>query len=214
MFTGLVEDIGTVKNISSSKIEIKTMFNDISKGDSIAINGVCLTAVRGNKNIFVADYSPHTNYVTTFSKLRQNSKVNLERALMLSSRLAGHIVSGHVDGTAKIGKIEALKEFYKVKFLCGKNILKYCVDKGSIAIDGISLTIASWSYSWFEIFIIPETFNNTIMKFKKVGAEVNVETDILAKYMEKFARKKSSDISPEIFKEFMRQNEEQYFCND
>jgi riboflavin synthase len=203
MFTGLVEDIGTVKNISSSKIEIRTTFNDISKGDSIAINGVCLTAVCVNKNIFAAEYSPHTDNVTTLSKLRQNSKVNLERALALSSRLGGHIVSGHVDSTAKIEKIEALKEFYKVKFLCGKNILKYCIDKGSIAIDGISLTIASLSCSGFEIFIIPETFNNTIMKFKKVGAEVNVETDILAKYIEKFARKESSGISPEILKEFM-----------
>jgi riboflavin synthase len=203
MFTGLVEDIGTVKNISSSKIEIETTFNDISKGDSIAINGVCLTAVCVNKNIFAADYSPHTDNVTTLSKMRQSSKVNLERALTLSSRLGGHIVSGHVDGTAKIEKIGALKEFYKVRFLCRKNILKYCVDKGSIAIDGISLTIASLSYSGFEIFIIPETFNNTIMKLKKVGAEVNVETDILAKYIEKFAKKESSGISPEILKEFM-----------
>ncbi|MDR1104489.1 MAG: riboflavin synthase [Endomicrobium sp.] len=203
MFTGLVEDIGMVKNISSSKIEIETTFNDISKGDSIAVNGVCLTAVCVNKNIFAADYSPHTDNVTTLSKLKQNSKVNLERALTLSSRLGGHIVSGHVDSTAKIEKIEALKEFYKVKFLGGKNILKYCVDKGSIAIDGISLTIASLSCSGFEIFIIPETFNNTIMKFKKVGAEVNVETDILAKYIEKFAGKESSGISPEILKEFM-----------
>jgi riboflavin synthase len=203
MFTGLVENIGIVKRISSSKIEIETMFNDISKGDSIAINGVCLTALCVNKNIFVADYSPHTDYVTTFSKLRQNSKVNLERALMLSSRLGGHIVSGHVDGTAKIEKIEVLKDFYKVKFLCGKNILKYCFGKGSIAIDGISLTIVSLSCSGFEIFIIPETFNNTIMKFKRVGDEVNVETDILAKYIEKFARKESSGISLEILKEFM-----------
>jgi riboflavin synthase len=203
MFTGLVEDIGTVRNISSSKIEIKTMFNDISSGDSIAINGVCLTAVCVSKNTFAADYSMNTANVTTLFKVRQNSKVNLERALRFFSRLGGHIVSGHVDGTAKIEKIEILKEFYKVKFFCRENILKYCVDKGSIAIDGISLTIASLSCSGFEIFIIPETFNNTIMKFKKVGDEVNVETDILAKYIEKFVRKESSGINPEILKGFM-----------
>jgi riboflavin synthase len=203
MFTGLVEDIGTVKNVSSSKIEIETTVNDISTGDSIAVNGVCLTAVSVNRNIFVADYSPHTDEITTLSKLRQNAKVNLERALTLSSRLGGHIVSGHVDGAAKIEKIEALKEFYKVKFLCGKNILKYCINKGSIAIDGISLTITSLSGSGFENFIIPETFNNTIMKFKKVGDEVNVETDIIAKYIEKFTKKESSGISPEILKEFI-----------
>ncbi|MDR1662790.1 MAG: riboflavin synthase [Endomicrobium sp.] len=203
MFTGLVEDIGTVKNISYSKIEIETMLNDISKGDSVAVNGVCLTAVYVNKNIFVADYSPHTDNITTLSKLRQNSKVNLERALKFSSRLGGHIVSGHVDGTAKIEKIELLKEFYKIKFLGRKNILKYCVDKGSIVIDGISLTITSLSCLGFEIFIVPETFNNTIMKFKKVGDKVNVETDILAKYIEKFTRKESGGISLEILKEFM-----------
>jgi riboflavin synthase len=203
MFTGLVEDIGMVKNISSSKIEIETTFNDISKGDSIAVNGVCLTAASVNRNIFVVEYSPHTDEITTLSKLRQNAKVNLERALTLSSRLGGHIVSGHVDGVAKIEKIEALKDFYKVKFLCGKNILKYCVNKGSIAIDGISLTITSLSGSGFENFIIPETFNNTIMKFKKVGDEVNVEADIIAKYIEKFTKKESSGISPEVLKEFI-----------
>ncbi|MDR1122926.1 MAG: riboflavin synthase [Endomicrobium sp.] len=203
MFTGLVEEIGTVKNISSSKIEIETMFSDISSGDSIAINGVCLTATRVSKNIFVADYSIHTANVTTLFKVRQNSKVNLERALTFFSRLGGHIVSGHVDGKAKIGKIEALKGFYKVNFFCGKNILKYCVDKGSIAIDGISLTISSLSCLGFEIFIIPETFNNTIMKFKKVGDEVNVETDILAKYIEKFVKKESSGVSSEALKGFM-----------
>ncbi|MDR3195179.1 MAG: riboflavin synthase [Endomicrobium sp.] len=203
MFTGLIEDIGTVKSVSSSKIEIESKFNDISKGDSVAVNGVCLTAVSVNKNVFAADYSPHTDKTTTLSKLKQGSKVNLERALTLSSRLGGHIVSGHVDGAAKIGKIEVLKEFYRVKFLCGKNILKYCANKGSIAVDGISLTIATVCSVGFEVFIIPETFNNTTMQLKKADSEVNVETDILAKYIEKFAKKESSGISPEALKEFM-----------
>ncbi|MDR3306793.1 MAG: riboflavin synthase [Endomicrobium sp.] len=203
MFTGLIEDIGTVKSISSSKIEIESKFNDISKGDSIAVNGVCLTAGSVNKNVFAADYSPHTDKTTTLSKLKQGSKVNLERALTLLSRLGGHIVSGHVDGAAKIDKIEVLKEFYRVKFLCGKNILKYCVDKGSIAVDGISLTIATVRSVGFEVFIIPETFNNTTMRLKKADSEVNVETDILAKYIEKFAKKESSGITTETLKEFM-----------
>lgn len=203
MFTGLIEDIGTVTNISSSKIEIQTKFNDISKGCSIAVNGVCLTAVFVNKNVFVADYSPHTDKITTISKLKRGSKVNLERALTLSSRLGGHIISGHVEGMAKIKKIEVFREFYRFEFLCEKNILRYCVDRGSISVDGISLTIASTSAYGFEIFIIPETFNNTIIQLKKVGDEVNIETDILARYMEKFTKKESSSISPEILKEFI-----------
>ncbi|MDR2436911.1 MAG: riboflavin synthase [Endomicrobium sp.] len=200
MFTGLIEDIGVIKNISSSRIEIETTLNGISKGDSVSVNGVCLTAVSINKNIFVADYSPHTDKITTLSKVKKDSKVNLERALTLSSRLGGHIVSGHVDGTAKIEKIEVLKEFYKVKFLCEKNILNYCVNKGSIAVDGISLTIASILDYGFEIFIIPETFDNTIMQLKKASDEVNIETDVLAKYVEKFTKKETTNISFEMLK--------------
>ncbi|MDR0977742.1 MAG: riboflavin synthase [Endomicrobium sp.] len=205
MFTGLIEDVGTIKSISSSRIEIETLFNDIVKGDSIAVDGVCLTAVCVGNNVFSADYSPHTDKITTLSKLKQYSKVNLERAVKVSSRLGGHIVSGHVDGKVRIQKIEVLKEFYRVKFSCEKDILKFCVDRGSIAINGISLTIAAVFSSGFEIFIIPETFNNSTMRLKRIGCEVNVETDIIAKYVEKFTKKESSGITPEMLKEFMRQ---------
>ncbi|GHT51795.1 riboflavin synthase [Endomicrobiia bacterium] len=200
MFTGLIEDIGTVKNILSSQIELDTKLDNIAKGDSISVNGVCLTAVNLNKSTFIADYSPSTDRITTLSRLKQNSKVNLERALKLSSRFGGHIVNGHVDGIAKIEKIEKLKEFYRVVFSCGKNISAYCVEKGSIAVDGISLTIASLLNSGFEAFIIPETFNNTIMQFKKVGDEVNIEVDILAKYTEKFIINKTNGILLETLK--------------
>ncbi|GHT33255.1 riboflavin synthase [Endomicrobiia bacterium] len=200
MFTGLIEDIGTVKNILSSQIELDTKLDNIAKGDSISVNGVCLTAVNLNKSTFIADYSPSTDRITTLSRLKQNSKVNLERALKLSSRFGGHIVNGHVDGIAKIEKIEKLKEFYRVVFSCGKNISAYCVEKGSIAVDGISLTIASLLNSSFEAFIIPETFNNTIMRFKKVGDEVNIEVDILAKYIEKFITNKTNGILLETLK--------------
>ncbi|GHT45890.1 riboflavin synthase [Endomicrobiia bacterium] len=200
MFTGLIEDIGTVKNILSSQIELDTKLDNIAKGDSISVNGVCLTVVNLNKSTFIADYSPSTNRITTLSGLKQNSKVNLERALKLSSRFGGHIVNGHVDGIAKIEKIEKLKEFYRVVLSCGKNISAYCVEKGSIAVDGISLTIVSLLSSGFEVFIIPETFNNTIMQFKKVGDEVNIEADILAKYIEKFTTNKTSGILLETLK--------------
>jgi len=195
MFTGLIEGIGTVKNISRSKIEIKTKLENIVKGDSISVSGVCLTAVFVDDEGFVADYSPNTDRITALSKLKGNSKVNLERALKLSSRLGGHIVSGHVDGIAKIEKIEELKQFYKVVFSCRENISKYCVDRGSIAVDGISLTLSSVLSLGFEIFIIPETFNNTTMQFKKAGDEVNIETDIFAKYIEKFTFKKTNKVT-------------------
>ncbi|GHT43594.1 riboflavin synthase [Endomicrobiia bacterium] len=200
MFTGLIEDIGTVKYILSSQIELDTKLDNIAKGDSISVNGVCLTVVNLNKSTFIADYSPSTNRITTLSRLKQNSKVNLERALKLSSRFGGHIVNGHVDGIAKIEKIEKLKEFYRVVLSCGNNISAYCVEKGSIAVDGISLTIVSLLSSGFEVFIIPETFNNTIMQFKKVGDEVNIEADIIAKYIEKFTTNKTSGILLETLK--------------
>jgi riboflavin synthase len=200
VFTGLVEDIGIIKNISRSQIEIETKLDDISIGDSISINGVCLTAVFLNKNNFVVDYSPNTDKITTLSKLKQNSKVNLERALKLSSRLGGHILSGHIDGIARILKIKKIEEFYNIVFSCRENISIYCVDRGSVAIDGISLTISSSSISGFEVFVIPETFNNTTMQLKKEGDEVNIETDILAKYLEKFTNKKVYRISLEMLK--------------
>jgi riboflavin synthase len=201
MFTGLIEDIGIVKNISGSKIEIETKLDVIAKGDSVSVNGVCLTAVFVNKGYFAADYSPVTDRITTLSKLKQNSKVNLERAIKLSSRLGGHIVSGHVDGTAEIKEIENYRQFFRIVFSCGKNISTHCIDKGSVAVDGISLTLSSVLISGFEIFIIPETFNGTIMQFKKESDKVNIETDIIAKYVEKFTNKKANKISLEMLKE-------------
>ncbi|MDR3071345.1 MAG: riboflavin synthase [Endomicrobium sp.] len=200
MFTGLIEDVGIVDSISLSQIRITTKLDEIAKGDSVSVNGVCLTIVTANKGDFVADYSPNTGAVTTLSKLKQNSRVNLERALKLSSRLGGHIVSGHVDCTAKIEKMEKLKKFYRIIFACGRDAPLYCVDKGSIAIDGISLTVSDLSNSKFEIFVIPETFNNTIVQFWKIGSEVNVESDILAKYVKKFTDKKITGISMEMLK--------------
>ncbi len=200
MFTGLIEDIGTIKKIDSSKLSIETSLKDIKIGDSIAVNGVCLTAVSLDGGGFTADYSPQTDKVTTLSSLKSGSKVNLERALQLSSRLGGHIVSGHVDGIAKIKKIEKKGSFFHISFFCAKEILHYCVNKGSVAIDGISLTIADVFNDGFDVFIIPETINNTILKFKKAGDEVNIETDILGKYVEKFTGKKDNAITLDMLK--------------
>jgi riboflavin synthase len=203
MFTGIIEDIGIVKEIGSDSIIIETKLDDIKKGDSIAVNGVCLTAISFDGRNISFDYSPNTDKITNIASLNKNSKVNLERALKLSARLGGHIVSGHIDAAAQIETIEQMQRFFKVNFIASKDILKYCVDKGSIAIDGISLTIADVFDRGFSVFIIPETFNNTIMRFKKVKDLVNIETDIFAKYTEKIilGGVKSKGISIDILKE-------------
>jgi riboflavin synthase len=200
MFTGLIEDIGVIKNLFSSKIEITTSLKDIAKGDSIAVNGVCLTAVTVNQNSFIADYSPYTDRNTTLSKLTIGSKVNLERALRFSSRFGGHIVSGHIDGTAQISDIKKIDNFYKFSFRCKENIIKYIVEKGSIAIDGVSLTVSQVYSFGFVVFIIPETFTNTNISFKKINDKVNIEADLLSKYLEKFINKKTNNITIETLK--------------
>ncbi|MDR2860366.1 MAG: riboflavin synthase [Elusimicrobiota bacterium] len=191
MFTGIIEDIGTVKNISGSKIIIETKLDDIKIGDSISVNGVCLTVTHFDGS-FSADYSPQTDRLTNLSLLKSGSRVNLERALTLSSRLGGHIVLGHIDGTGKIENIEKQDKFFKISFSCDDNLSKYCVDKGSIAIDGISLTLSCVSKNAFEIFIIPQSFNNTALQYKKENSIVNIETDIISKYLEKIEQNKKS----------------------
>ena len=200
MFTGIIEDIGEVCEISSSAITIKTKLGDIAVGDSVSVNGVCLTAVSVSPSRFCADYSPQTDKITNLSELKKGSPVNLERGLKLSSRLGGHIVSGHIDATGKIKNIEKCGDFFRMVFSLPKEFEQYCVDKGSIAVDGVSLTIAKSSPSEFEVFVIPQTFNSTIFKFKKTGNSVNIETDILAKYAQK-AVKKESGLTLEFLKE-------------
>ena len=201
MFTGIIENIGTVVKITNSQIAIQTKLDDIKLGDSISVNGVCLTAVKIESGALSADYSPQTDKITTLSSLKAGDKVNLERALQLSSRLGGHIISGHVDDTAKIVSVKQDGKFFKFDFAVSKKIIKQCVEKGSIAIDGISLTISDISPEGFRVFIIPETINSTILKFKKSGNLVNIETDVLAKYVQKFLEKKDGALSLEFLKE-------------
>jgi riboflavin synthase len=200
MFTGLIEDIGVIKKIFNSKIEITTSLKDIAKGDSVAVNGVCLTAVTIRQNSFIANYSPYTDKNTTLSKLRSESKVNLERALCVSSRLSGHIVSGHVDGTVQISNIKKTDNFYQVLFNCKENFLKFMIEKCSVAIDGVSLTVSKVYDFGFEVFIIPETFARTIFNLKKNNDEANIEIDILSKYVKKFINERSGSVNIEMLK--------------
>ena len=203
MFTGILEDVGKVLNISSSKIQIETCLEDIKTGDSIAVNGVCLTVTKINNKILNFDYSPTTSDITNISLLQKNSFVNLERALTLQTRLGGHILSGHIDTSTKIIDIKKADRFYFVSFAVNEEIKKYIVQKGFIAIDGISLTVADVSDNEFSVTMIPETFNKTIFYTKKIADVVNIEIDFFAKYVEKLFNKKTvkKDITLDLLKE-------------
>lgn len=192
MFTGLVEELGKVKNIIRGTksirltIEAHKIFSDIKLGDSIAVNGICLTATDIKHNQFTADVMPETMQRTSLAILKPGDVVNLERALQLNDRLGGHIVSGHIDGIGIINTIEQNDNAILIKINAEPDILKYVVTKGSIAIDGISLTIVEVTTDWFLVSIIPHTAAMTTLGFKTTGDPVNLETDVLSKYIEKF----------------------------
>ena len=205
MFTGIIEEIGTVANISSDKITINCnkVIEDAELGDSIAVNGVCLTVTDIIKDGFVADISPETLAVTSFSVLSCGSDVNLERALTLSKRLGGHIVSGHIDTVGKISQINKQRDFYEISVSFNKSYKNYVVKKGSISIDGISLTIADCGADFVTIAVIPHTYDSTILSSLKVDDIVNIEFDIFAKYVEKFL---SSSDNNNITVSFLEEN--------
>lgn len=191
MFTGIIEEIGEVFQIQqgakSLKIKIKAskVLEDVSVGDSIAVNGICLTVCEFNDNTFSADVMAETIRKSSMSGLKMGSRVNLEEAMSANGRFGGHIVSGHIDG---IGKIENIKpEDNAIWFTISttKDLSKYIVKKGSIAIDGISLTVADVKGDVFKVSIIPHTAKETILSIKKSGDVVNLECDIVGKYIEK-----------------------------
>ena len=197
MFTGIIEDIGTVKAIQRGAksvvltIQSDKIMKDVSLGDSIAVNGVCLTATSIGKDFFTADVMPETMNRSSLGNLKAGSPVNLERAMPADGRFGGHIVSGHIDGTGIISGIERDDNavWYTVK--TDKDILKYIVEKGSIAIDGISLTVAYVDDNEFKVSIIHHTLKQTILGFKKQGDKVNLENDIIGKYVERLLSFKS-----------------------
>lgn len=210
MFTGIIEETGTVKSFSKDSnggtitIECKTVLEDTKLGDSIAINGVCQTVTNLLSNCFSARVSDETLSVTAFEYLKPGDKVNLERALTLSSRLGGHIVSGHVDCKGKFLSKEQLTDFYNLEFEVPREQEKYIVHKGSITINGVSLTIAQIDSNIIKTAIIPHTFNNTNFNELKIGDYVNIETDILGKYVEKFLS--AEDNSSSLSMKFLQEN--------
>ena len=206
MFTGIIEEIGQIINITDNKIVISCskVLIDTKTGDSISVNGVCLTASEIGSNYFSADISKETINVTAFREIKNKTFVNLERAMPANGRFGGHIVSGHIDGVGQIVELSKDNNFYNLKIRLSETLLKYCIKKGSVTIDGISLTIAKIEKDIIKIAIIPHTFENTNLKFLKNNSFVNIENDIFAKYIEKFLS--TSDNRSRIDLSFLQQN--------
>jgi riboflavin synthase len=187
MFTGLIETIGVVKPARPSggglvlTVDLGGIAGDVRTGDSIAINGVCLTVARLQGGLASFDLSAETLAKSALGELKPSSPVNLERAMKAADRFGGHFVQGHVDGTATIDAIDRRSEFADITFAAGAELLKGMVPKGSIAVDGISLTIAEISGTGFSVCVIPETLKRTTLSNAKIGDTVNIETDIIVK---------------------------------
>lgn len=191
MFTGIIEELGTIKDLSpggSIRILADRVLEGTNIGDSIAVNGICLTVTELNGDGFTADVMPETLKRTSLSLLRRGDKVNLERAMAADGRFGGHIVSGHIDGTGKIREYKKDGNAVWVTISAENDILRLVVEKGSIAIDGISLTVAEVTDTYFKVSIIPHTAGETTLLLKNTGDPVNLETDIVGKYVEKLLR--------------------------
>ncbi|MCQ2739040.1 MAG: riboflavin synthase [bacterium] len=206
MFTGIIEEIGKVLELSENSIQIqcKEVLSDLKFGDSIAVNGTCLTVRNIFSDSFIADISPVTYRVTMFRYLQVGSPVNLERAMSSNGRFGGHIVSGHVESVGKIICIARQGDFYLFEIEADDFVMKYIVGKGSVSLNGISLTVADAADNGFKLMIIPHTFDNTNLKYLKQGDFVNIEPDILSKYVEKFLL--MSDNKSRINFEFLQEN--------
>lgn len=191
MFTGIIEELGTVKSLvisgSSGKISVAAskVLENTKIGDSIAVNGVCLTVVTMDANGFTADVMAETVRRTSLSLCTKGSKVNLERAMAADCRFGGHIVAGHIDGTGTVKSLVKEENAVWVTIDAGREITDLVVEKGSIAIDGISLTVAAVTPSGFKVSVIPHTGEETTLLSRKAGDPVNLETDIVGKYVRK-----------------------------
>lgn len=214
MFTGIVEEMGTVNEIARGsksitiKINSKRILNNANIGDSIAVNGICLTVTNLGDSWFSADVMPETMRKTGLDELKVSDKVSLERALLLSDRLGGHIVSGHIDGTGTVIEKKEEKNAIWLTITAPEEILRYVVMKGSIALDGASLTVAYVDNECFKVSIIPLTAGNTTLGYKKEGDKVNIECDILGKYVEKFLNrdKEHTTNKKDMTIDFLRDN--------
>lgn len=212
MFTGIVQGLGKVAEIKGSAkefcIKICPFFeiNDYIKGESIAINGVCLTVETFGKDFFSVYASSETLSKTNLGRIKINSKVNLERAMKLNDRLGGHLVTGHIDGLVKVKSILKEGSSIRIAFEMPEKMLPYVVNKGSVCLDGISLTVNKCYEQSFDVNIIPETQSSTIMKDWQIGDDVNIETDIIGKYIYKNMQKDLTVKKDTINEAFLKQN--------
>ncbi|MEG1496088.1 MAG: riboflavin synthase [Clostridiales bacterium] len=210
MFTGIIEEKGTVKKITAHSlggkitVNCKIVLEDTKIGDSIAMNGICLTVTDIGNTTLTADVMPETLKKTSLSELSEGSYLNLERALTLNSRLGGHIVSGHVDGTGKIIKITDNGIAVLLTIETSKEILDGIIKKGSVTIDGISLTVVDTEKNNFTVSLIPHTMAKTNLQTKKIGSLVNLETDIIGKYIKKYVN--NQDKNDNITVDFLSEN--------
>ena len=216
MFTGIIEEVGTVVSLTrqSDKAVLEIIgdkiFSDLKTGDSVAVNGVCLTAFSIKGSSFCADVMNETFHRSSLSTLKKGSHVNLERAMSAEGRFGGHIVSGHVDGTGIIQEIKKDGNAVWYKIAADRNILGYIVEKGSVAIDGISLTVAKLDRDSFSVSVIPHTSRETILSEKSVGDRVNLENDIIGKYVERLmsvgGEERKTAATGRITREFLARN--------
>ncbi len=199
MFTGIIEGMGHISALRTTDkgtrmtVEAGFSLKDVSLGDSIAVSGACLTAAHIEHRRFAADLSPESMTTTTFGNARPGQKVNLERALRLSDRLDGHLVSGHVDGIGTLRSRTRSGNAIIVRIDAPEHLIRYMIHKGSVAVDGVSLTINRITANAFDVSIIPHTASLTTVGLKQPGEPVNIETDLIGKYVERFIRPQEED---------------------
>ncbi len=212
MFTGLIQRLGYLRQTRRLAggmrltVEVHPFFDALEPGESIALNGTCLTVVESSSPFYTVDVSPETVERTTIGHLSPGERVNLERALRLSDRLGGHLVTGHVDGVATLSRSWREGEFWRLRFQAPSAQMKHIVKKGSVAVDGISLTVADLGETAFEVSVIPLTWQQTTLQFLRPGSPVNLETDVLAKYVERLMRPTDAGSKDEQLMEHLRSN--------
>lgn len=211
MFTGIIEEVGKLKSLTRGQIiiECRQVLEDMKIGDSISTNGICLTVTAFDDKTFSADVMPETIRRTSLEGLTVGSKINLERALRLSDRLGGHIISGHIDGVGRIVSMRAEGNAHVVEVEASRSILRQTVEKGSIALDGMSLTVVDVNERTLSVSLIPHTIEVTNFVEKKIGSPLNIETDIIGKYIERlmmFDRTNKTSARSAITKDFLIAN--------
>ena len=207
MFTGIVEEVGTIRRLTETpnrcelELTASAVLEDTKIGDSIAVNGVCLTVVHIGSDWFTADVMPETLRRSNLGQLKSGSVVNLERAMAANGRFGGHIVAGHIDGTGKIQSMQSEGNAILVTIQAESALLRYIVEKGSIAIDGISLTVAKVTHDSFTVSLIPHTGKETTLLQHRPGEYVNLETDMIGKYIEKLMQPKENGMTMDLLRE-------------